>query len=437
MKSIIIIFILLCGYTIFKNRGQKRLDWFICSILIFSSAIIIIDKPQLPCHRFFILCYWGSVLRNHELQCKRFPLIIPLVIYTIGIVIVGFNSTHLTFFYKIYKPLMLVIDTYLVILLGFMGTNKETFYSKRIINVLFFVTLYGMLTLAISNNPIHDIVTSAFDIQWREGYFFGERTRICSTWNHPIAYGLICSILFFEYLQYVVKSNKIKLLLVLLAFNVFTCGSRTALAAFLMMGVVIIIMRYNIAKSIKLGVIVIAASIPVYFLVPMVQEKVDSVILTAMGDTSVSGSSLEMRNTQTEAAMIIVAEAPLLGHGIDYIGEVMGYGTDNFTGDWHLLGFESYSYIILIERGFFGLFIEFFILCSILFYAIKHRKRDMLDTSFIISIIIGFIFFSVSTGTLDTFMPVMFMIGMAMSKVHNKIYLSHETKKLGHRNTCL
>lgn len=434
MSYLIILIAILCGYKIYKSKGQVRFDWFVCCIMLFSSAIILVNKPQIPCHRFFVLCYWLSVLRNNEYKYRKFPLTVPLVLYAIGTLVVGFNSAHLTLFYKIYKPLMLVFDTYLVILLGFWGTRNETFCSKRIVNTLMFVTAYGIFTLIISRNPVQEFISSAFGRGYLTHYYFGDRTRIDSTWSHPIAYGLVCSAFFMEYLKYAAKSTKIKVLLVLLAFNVLVCGSRTSLAAFLIMGVVIVTMRYNVQRSIKVGLTVLAVTLPIYFFVPMVQDKVDSVVLTAMGDDSIAGSSLEMRDTQTEAAMLIVSEAPVLGHGIDYIGEVMGYGTDNFTGDWHLLGFESYAYILLIERGFFGFFLEIFILCAILLYAIKNRKRNMTDSSFIISAIIGFAFFSVSTGTLDTFIPIMFMTGVAISKVQNNIK-SYETKKLGYRNT--
>lgn len=126
-----------------------------------------------------------------------------------------------------------------------------------------------------------------------------------------------------------------------------------------------------------MALIIITLAIPVYLFVPIVQEKVDSIILTAKGEDSVQGSSLEMRDVQTEAALLITSEYPIFGHGYDYIQEGLGYGTDNFKGDWRLLGFESYIYVILIERGFFGLIIEIIILLSILTYA--YRKEKLIE----------------------------------------------------------
>ena len=434
MGYIIILLILICGYNIIKNIGQKRFDCFICSMLIFSSSIILLDKPQLPCHRFLIICFWLSVLRNKEFRLKKFPLTIPLIIYIIGLLIIGFNSPYLSLFYKIYKPFVLLLDTYFILLLTCYGIKNETFKSKAIVNTLFLVTIYGVLTFIIHSNPIQELIATAFGNSLLSDYYWGDRIRICSTWSHPIAYGLICSALFYEFLPYI-SEKKIKVLLLLLAFNVLICGSRTSLAAFLLMGGIFIMFRYKVSKSIIKALAVINFLIPIYFFVPIVQEKVDSVIVTAMGDDKIGGSSLEMRDTQTEAAMLIVSESPIFGHGYDYIQEGLGYGTDNFKGDWHLLGFESYMYVILIERGFCGLVFEIIILFSVLIYAYKRRMIDRVNCSLVLACCIGYMFFSISTGTLDIKIPIMFMVGFSISKILQNV--NKNEKAIGNSNSRL
>lgn len=416
MEYIIILIALFCGYKIYSNQGQKRFDWFVCSMMVFSSSIIIINKPQVPCHRLFLICFWLSVLKNHEQRRKMFPLKIPLGIYIAGLLIISFNSPHLNFFYKIYKPFVFLLDTYLILILACYGIKNENFKSNAIINTLMFVTLYGVVTLLFSSNPIQNMIASAFGRTLLDSYYFGDRIRITSTWSHPIAYGLVCGALFYEYLPYW-RKKKIQILMLLLAINVFLCGSRTALAAFFLMGAVIVITRYKLSRAIRQVIVICILLIPIYFAIPMVQNKVDSMVNTALGKDDVSGSSLEMRDEQTYYAMLIVSESPMLGHGLDYIVEVMGFGTDNFIGDSHLLGLESYTYTLLIERGFIGLFLEFFIWVSIVFYAFRHRKRDIDDSSLIIAYIIGFAFFSISTGTLDTKIPMMFVVSVAFSKL--------------------
>lgn len=416
MSYVIIIAAFLCGYKIYKSRGQQRFNWFICCLLLFSSAIVLMPKPQLPCHRFFVLCYGLSIWVNHEYTNRKFPLTGALAIYAVGILWVGLQSDFLTPFYKVYKPLTLLLDSYFVLLVGYYGCKNETFITKPIVNTLTLVLLYGVVTFVMMSNPLTELVHEAFNIHVRDDYYFGSRIRINSTWSHSISWGFICSAFFYALLQYA-SQFKIKVLLFLLALNVLLCDSRTALASFVLMGIVIIIMRYRLKRSVQMAFSALGVMVLAYLFVPIVQEKIDSVLMTALGQDTVEGSSLEMREGQTEATMLITAESPLLGHGIDYIGEQMGYGTDHFTGDASLYGFESYAYIILIERGFFGLGLEIFIVTTLLIFALKHRQFNKIDSSYALSLLIGFVFFSLATGTLDTLIPTMFLIGFNMSRI--------------------
>lgn len=416
MSYVIIVASFLCGYKIYKSRGQQRFDWFICCMLLFSSAIVLIQKPQLPCHRFFMLCYGLSIWANHEYKNRKFPLVSALTIYAAGILLVGIQSEFLTPFYKVYKPFALLLDSYIVLLVGYYGCRNEALFSKPIVNTFLLVTLYGVVTFAMMRNPLTELVHEAFNIHVRDDYYFGSRIRINSTWSHSISWGFICSAFFYAFLQYASRV-KIRFLLFLLMLNIFLCGSRTALAAFILMGAVVIMMRYKLKRSMQVAFSALGVAVLAYLFVPMVQEKVDSVVLTALGQDTEAGSSLDMREGQTEATMAITAEKPLMGHGIDYIGEQMGYGTDHFTGDSRLFGFESYAYIILIERGFFGLALEIFIVIALLMFAVKHRRFHRTDSSYILSLLLGFVFFSLATGTLDTTIPTMFLIGLNMSRV--------------------
>ena len=421
MNYILILIVLFCGYKIYSNQGQKRFDWFICSMMIFASNIIVINHPQIPCHRMFMICYWLSVLKNKENRGIVFPLKWAMIIYIFVLLGISFHSLDLSPFYKIYKPFVFLLETYFILLLTRYGVKNETFYSKKIIYTLFFVMLYGVFTLIIHHNPIQEIVVSAFGGTLYENYYFGERIRITSTWSHPIAYGLVCGAIFYQYLAYW-KERKIQLLMLLIAFNVLVCGSRTALVAFFLMGGIVVLTRYSLGRAIRRSILVSFVLIPVYFFVPMVQEKVNSVINTIQGNDDVVGSSLEMRDNQTYSAMLLVAENPWLGHGVDYINENLGYGTDNYVGDSNMLGYESYAYVLLIERGFVGFFLELFIWLKIFAYAYKNRRADKENASLIIAYILAFAFFSMSTGTLDTTIPMLFMIGTAMSKLsQNKI----------------
>lgn len=418
MAYLIILIAVFCGYKIFANKGQKRLNWFVCSLLLISSAIQVVHKPAMQSHRFFIVCFWLSILIHKEYGRRKFPLVTPLAIYVVLMLVVGFKSELLTPFYMVYKPFVMMLDTYLVLLMAYWGFTRETFYTKSIIISLYCVCLYGLFTYVIHYNPIQDFVISTFNIRTTVGqdYFFGDRIRICSTWSHPIAYGLVASAFFYEFLPWI-KQRKIMLLEILLCINVFICGSRTALVSFLLMGMIVMLFRYRLGKTVKNVFVVLALAVLTYSLVPMVHEKIDSVINTAQGKEDVGGSSLEMRNTQTEYALLYFIESPIFGHGFDWIGEGLGYGTDNYQGDTHMLGFESYSYVILIERGIIGAIAEIMILLSLIYYFWSKRKQNPTCSSYGLAALLGFVFFSLSTGTLDTKIPLFFMIGMSMARI--------------------
>lgn len=422
MVFVFILIALFCGIQIIRNSGQTRFNWVVCSILLLSSGIRLSDKPQIACHSFLIWCFWCSVLIKSEHKRKKFPLRIPLAIYAIGIIVVGLNSQYLSVFYKFYKPIKLLLDTYFVVLLAYYGTSKCTFKSTAIVSTVYIVTIYGVLTWILYSNPIQELIVSVFGSTVDNSYYFGDRLRITSTWNHPIAYGMVLSGLLYIYLPSI-KEKKILFLIALIILNIFLCGSRTALAAMCLMAAIIIPVRYNLKKATKQCLVLAMLAIPIYIAVPLVHEKVDSVLLSAKGKDDVEGSSLDMREMQTEYAMLMVANAPVMGHGLSYISEELGYNTNKYKGDRQMLGFESIVYIILIERGFFGLFLEILILLSMAVYALRNRNGDRINSSYIAATLVGWTFFSVFTGSLDTPIPIFMMIGYSFNKLQEMAVL--------------
>ena len=420
---IFILICLLCGFMIIRNNGQKRFDWFVCSALLLSSSITILKSPQIQAHRFFILCYWLSVVVHKEYRHNKFPLLIPLIIYGAGEMFIGWQDTLLTPFYRLWKPFAFLLDSYLIMLMAFWGTKNVRINSKPIINTLLIMTIYGIFTLVIRNNPLQQFIWSQFsDATYLTDYYFGDRIRITSTWSHPIAYGFVCSTFAVLLLKYL-KNKKCRVAFILLVINVFICGSRTSLAALILMIVLYALLEYKFSKLTRLSILLVPALFLVYLVLPPVQEKIDSIVNTAMGNSDVGGSSVEMRQGQLEASLMIFASSPMYGHGPDYIQE-------NMMSDKQLMnqysmqgydfeGFESYYYILLIERGIVGIVLEVMLVVSILMFLIRNRKRNKLRSSEAITIFLGFAFFALSTGALDTWMFTTFFVGLCMNRIKN------------------
>lgn len=403
------------------NKGQKRFDWCVCGMILISQSICLIQKPQLPVHRFFLLCFWFSVLLRKEYKGKVFPLMVPFLIYVIGFYIIGYNAEALEPFSKFWKPTSAIIESYLVLLLAYYGTNiRLTVHSKPIIITLYTVTIYGLLTLIMKRNPYQDLINSSLDMAWLQGFYFGDRIRIQSTWSNSFGYGFICSAFFYLLLPYL-KEKKIKILLLLLAFNMLECGSRTVLAVFFLMGAIYVLVRYKFFKAISVVFIIFLSLSLIYLSVPFVHFKIDQLINVITGTDTTAGSSTEMRENQLDASLYIFSKSPVFGHGPDYVQEQMMPNQKIYAEEGlDFYGFESYLYIILIERGMVGIVLELMMFLSIIIYMLKQKRKNKEECAIIASILFGFIFFSLSTGVLGTFTMSMMFIGMAMSKIEQR-----------------
>lgn len=354
MTFIILLIVVICGLQIINSRGQKRYEWFICSVLLLSSSIVVTTKPHLGSHRFFILAYWASVFYHNEYKkTYSFPLKAILVVYFICLVISCLNAPQIPLFYKIYKPFILMVATFLLLMMGYATGNRLQLVSKPIVITLYIVTIYGLFTFFSHTDPIRSIIKPDFSIT----YFWGERLRTASTWSHPISYGFICSIFFWLVFKEYKKNDKY-ILLFLLAVNVFICGSRTAIVCFVSMMCLFWLFAYNLKKKAKYG---IAALLSTFLFVsfPYISEKTSETYDSAMGQSDVGGSSINMRLRQLDAVLYESRNFRLTGGGLDYSKEVLGLGKEDWSqvkGD--LFGMESYLFNILMERGIIGLCVE-------------------------------------------------------------------------------
>ena len=419
MEFTIILVTLFCGIQIFLKQSEKRLNWFICSMLLLGYASFI-ERPHIPANRFFLIMMVLSMWKHHEFHNIRFPLKIPFIIYLIGLFVISFNAVHLSLFYKIYKPLMLLLETYGMILVGYVSAQSCRCISKPVVSVLFIVLLYGVFTLITQSDPYRYIINPQDANFFVNQYLFGSRTRVASTWSHPISYGFICCVFFFVCLTERRRIEKYKYLLFLLLFSIFFCGSRTVLLCFLLMGLCYIMAFFKISKQVQYVTIAATIGLLSILFIPTISSKMDQFVETVQGKDNSSGSSLDMREMQLEASLAIATQFPITGGGLDYAREVMGFGTDEWNKEYReeLQGLESIAYTILIERGLVGIIIELIMICAILWYALKQRNWDKTDARMMLTLEIGFIVFALSTSTLDTWILTMFFIGFYMRNIH-------------------
>lgn len=414
MNIILILLSLICAYKIYSTSGETRYNWFIGSMLFLYSSIVILEHPHFGSHRLFVVAFLFSLIKKKDIQwscLKKNPLFPCLVVYLIVLIIINYNSPFLSPFYKIYKPVIRFVDTYMIILLGYYGVNNTNIANKRLADLLIIVTLYGLFTFFTSTDPYRLIMGDEKD--YYADYFFGDRRRVAATWSHPIAYGLICTFFFYTYLSYGIIKNKI-LVLFLLVASVFLCGSRSALFVWLYIGS--IIMFFVVSR--KKTIIFLLLFAPIALCLPPIQNKISDVIASIQGSDTTAGSSMDMRGRQLAASLGVAAQFPITGGGLDYIQEQMNFGTDEWVDEDGFYGFESYFYELVIERGAVGVLLESFIVFAItvLFW---RRHKNKVPRYLGLGFLWGFVIFAFITGPLNTWTISMFFIGVMLNYSYN------------------
>lgn len=393
-----------------KTKGETRLVLFFAAVFFIPSYVTIISKPQLPAHRLFLLSFFISIWYHKELK-GRFPLDKLFIVYFFTLLLINFQSGYLTTFYKAYKPLVFFLDSYFAIIVGYYGLRQCDLMNRKIVIILTAVFVYGIFTYFTGADPFRIVFPQDVDIM--EEYLFGGRKRIMSTWSHPIPYVFICAVMF--YLLVRMKSVWKYPALLCATFTIIFGGTRTALLSWVFMGAIILALGMSLKKYSTFLVSLLVIVVPLIAFVPEAQDKFSDLYYSMIGDENKvqsEGSSMEMRDAQMAGAIAITSQFPLTGGGIDYIQEQLIRGdikTSNFT-DENMLGFESYLYSLMIERGILGMVLEAFMLLSLVFFFIKHRKGKM-DAAYGIAFTLGFYLFAIITGAMNAWMFPMLYAG--------------------------
>ena len=156
--------------------------------------------------------------------------------------------------------------------------------------------------------------------------------------------------------------------------------------------------------------------------IPIVKKSVGTVTDIFATEQEVEGSSIEMRLMQLEAAISIFDLNIYTGNGFGYIFDGLGFSSDSelSESDKDFMGFESYIYEIVIEQGLAGIAANIIFFTSLFYWFFKQRKFSM-ETRQIstIGIVVtgAFLLFSISTGTLGSWLISMFFIGIFIKRI--------------------
>lgn len=434
IKVLFILIACFFAFQIFIQPSIKKLPWFFAGILFFPPAVLLIESPHIPFYKFTLYCLlivtikdfkWVSAFSYHPL--KKALLLMFIAYLTIGLL-----DSRLSLFYKIYKPINYFIENFLSIFLTwyYVKTIRDVkyLYDKFLWFFIAF-TIYGISNYLTRENEFYNLIVSGFGGRnfANDNMVTGiDRFRVSSFTWHAIYYGfLLCIILLLEIFLLTAtkirKDRRVKhiILVILLLVNLFMVNSRTPLFAFLLGAVVYVFFAFSFQKKIKILLVGFIIFIGAISYVPSVSKLFDESIKTFTSDGSdLSGSSVEMREMQLAASLIIFNRSPVYGNGFDYITENLGYSSEENERktDSDLMGFESYIYKLLIEQGIIGIVSNIIFIILLVYWLLKSFSQvNYLGKKIIIisiACLMSFISFIIGTGDLGSFLFFMSFLGI-------------------------
>jgi hypothetical protein len=434
IKLFFIVIALFFAFQIFVQPNVKKLPWFFAGILFFPPAILLIENPHIPFYKFIVYCLLIVTLKDFKWISKFrfFPLRGALIVMFIAYMVIGLFDSRLNLFYKVYKPINYFIENFLVLFLTWYyvkSVNDVKYLYNKFFWFFLVFTIYGISNYITRQNEFYNFIVSGFGGRnfANDNMVAGiDRFRVSSFSWHAIVYGFLLSIiLIHEFFLFttmrmgrLIKMRHIVVVL-LIVINLFLVNSRTPLFVFIIGCSFYILFSFNFKRKIKIIILSSFIGTVAILNVPSVNKMYNESIKTfSSGGSDLEGSSVEMREMQLGASVLIFSQNPIYGNGFDYITENLGYSSDENqrkTGN-DLMGFESYIYKLLIEQGIIGIVSNVIFLILIVYWLLKviskinalGRKVIILNLAYFVS----FVSFIIGTGDLGTFLFFMSFIGV-------------------------
>lgn len=423
MKFFFILLVIFVSFQILVQKPQKRLLWFLLGISLLSNHIMV--TSSINSHMFISYVSIIAIFKDKlPIRCfQNFPLKGPLLILFITHLFVGFFDERLSIPLGLYRGFYTYMYSFFLIFIGYFltfNTNlKITFRYLIIISLI--VSIYAIIVAIIKNNPYYDIVESSFSWSSIWSSSMGDRGfRVSSTVSNPIFFGLFISILtMFVYVSNMQLLKKCIIIFLLLA-SLYLTKSRTPIVSFIIMILSYILLYYPFKMKIlhiSLGIVLL---ILIMSILPTFNIIFSSIIeMIFKGDSDLQGSTIDLRNTQFNAALLYFSQNPIWGNGYFYFSENLFAGKiANYEGQ--LAGMEGYLYELFIEQGLVQIFAVVYFFVSIYSYLVKRFAVDKKLVSLSLSILTGYIFFILATGANETWIYVMPFVGVMLNKIQYK-----------------
>lgn len=414
------------------NSGSKRLKWFYIGLLFFPFSIILIDKPTITFPRLIIYVLLFATIKDFKYlrrQWSIFPFKTITIILALMLLCVGLFDSRLNLFFKLYRPAFTVIENFLILFLTFANIKNHEDFQKtyRTIMIAFFIMcIYGISNYFTRASEYSQFINSIYGIRDMANDNMSElsqRFRISSFTYHAIYYGFLLAIAI-EMLIYqffsprYFKINYFMIICgILLVINLVLVNSRTPLVALGVGVLLFIVFGLKIRQKFRIAfaslILILGFSISNGTGPSIVSDTFDT--FSSKG-SKLHGSSVQMRLVQFNLSLNVFNKSPITGNGFSYITEGLGYSrnAEERTSDERFFGFESYSYILLIEQGMCGIIGNFIFFIGLFLYFFKAsiRLSDPSLAIMSIAMLVTFLAFIFGTGDLGTFPFFMSIMGI-------------------------
>jgi len=432
-KYLFILAALILFVGILRSHGINRLVWFFCGSFFFQDRIILVETPTVVSfHRFLIYTLAFSVLiskKNLLSELKEFPLAKAVAILFVGMLCIALFDGRHTALLSVYRIVDDFMQSFMLVVICYLCyDNTESDIEdiiKPLLTAFIILSIYGIYNFVTSSNPYDNYITqlykvfSPFDVYAQSG----DRFRVNSFTAHPIFFGYLSAIMCAVSIFALITLPNLKVIslfsLPLSFLSLILSNSRTPLLAFAVGVSCFVLFALEARFKIAICITILFAGIILYN-VNFFQQRIDGAvqIFSTSGSTT-SGSSLEMRTTQLRASYNEFLKSPIAGNGLYYINENLGWGQDieNLNRDEDFQGFESHIFHLLIEQGAIGIVGNLIFFFSAFFYFVSKLSSAREKAALGFSVLIMFLIFICGTGTVDSWIISMGLLGVLIKDI--------------------
>lgn len=335
---------------------------FFAPHLIIGNVILGTRTESLIVMLAFFLTYFRKTPKAVYLPLKPF-----LIFYGLQLLLVPF-SFDMDYSFGIWMIEFSRIIFFVFLASAIYQSEKEgigSLYTNVLFAITLLVIIYGLFLTAMPGiNPYQMMLQPIFGGEFNEVYASGNGGlsnsvdiadgrifgRISSLFSDPQEYALVLG--FMLLLSWNVVSGKVMtgIMTVAIIVAIITCGVRTPIAAIII--TIAFLMLYS--RKYKYFLYAFISASVLLYIIPLISPELNdyvSSVINPSADTSIKGSSLEMRLSQLDGCVGIIENSPIFGKGIGWTGWYLA----KFEGHPQALYFESILFSVLCNMGVVGI----------------------------------------------------------------------------------